>query len=119
MAAIEAPLLIHYAELDERVNSGWPEFEAALVANGKAFEAHFYPGANHGFHNDTTPRYDPEAAELAWSRTLAFFERHLDSAACARRRPGAQPWASARRGAAGFIRHSARFSAPAIVTHNT
>lgn len=79
--AIEAPLLIHYAELDERVNAGWPEFEAALIANDKTFEAHFYPGANHGFHNDTTPRYDPEAAELAWSRTLEFFERNLNSAA--------------------------------------
>ena len=79
--AIQAPLQLHYAGLDERVNAGWPAYEAALVAAGKTFEAHFYDGANHGFHNDTTPRYDPEAAELAWSRTLAFFEQHLTSAA--------------------------------------
>jgi carboxymethylenebutenolidase len=75
--AIRAPLLIHYAELDERINAGWPAFEAALQAGGKTYEAHVYPGVNHGFHNDTTPRYDPEAAELAWARTLAFFETHL------------------------------------------
>jgi carboxymethylenebutenolidase len=79
--AIQAPLLLHYAELDERVNAGWPEYEAALEANGKVYTAHFYEGANHGFHNDTTPRYDAEAAELAWSRTLAFFEEHLNAAA--------------------------------------
>ncbi len=65
VAAIEAPLQLHYAGLDERVNARWPEFEAALEANGKTYEAYFYPGANHGFHNDTTPRYDAEAAELA------------------------------------------------------
>jgi len=64
-----------------RRRSAASEFEAALEANGKTFEAHFYPGANHGFHNDTTPRYDAEAAELAWSRTLEFFERNLNSAA--------------------------------------
>ncbi len=81
VAAIEAPLQLHYAGLDERVNAGWLEFEAALEANGKTYEAYFYPGANHGFHNDTTPRYDAEAAELAWSRTLEFFERNLNSAA--------------------------------------
>ncbi len=78
--AIQSPLLIHYAELDERVNAGWPAFEAALKAHGKIYEAHVYPGANHGFHNDTTPRYDAEAAELAWARTLAFFERHVAGA---------------------------------------
>ncbi len=74
---IEAPLLIHYAELDERINAGWPEYEAALKAGGKTYEAHLYPGVNHGFHNDTTPRYDAVAAELAWSRTVDFFRTHL------------------------------------------
>jgi carboxymethylenebutenolidase len=74
---IQAPLLLHYGELDKRINDGWPAYEAALKANGKSYTAHFYEGANHGFHNDTTPRYDAEAAALAWSRTLAFFEEHL------------------------------------------
>jgi carboxymethylenebutenolidase len=80
VAAIEAPLMLHYAELDERVNAGWPAYEEALKANGKTYEVFFYPGANHGFHNDTTPRYDAEAAELAWQRTLDFFDRHLVAA---------------------------------------
>lgn len=75
--AIKAPLLLHYAELDERINAGWPAYEAALKQHGKTYTAHVYPGANHGFHNDTTPRYDREAAELAWSRTLEFFKAHL------------------------------------------
>lgn len=75
--AIEAPLLIHYAGLDERVNAGWPAFEAALKAAGKDYTAYIYPGVNHGFHNDTTPRYDAAAAELAWQRTLDFFAEHL------------------------------------------
>ncbi len=74
---IEAPLQIHYAGLDERVNAGWPEYEAALIANQKAYSVHFYPDVNHGFHNDTTPRYDAEAATLAWDRTLEFFATHL------------------------------------------
>ena len=74
---IQAPLLIHYAELDERVNAGWPEFRAALDTHGKEYTMHMYEGANHGFHNDTTPRYDEEAAALAWDRTLEFFEAHL------------------------------------------
>ncbi len=74
---IEAPLLIHYGELDERINAGWPDYEAALKANGKTYEAHIYAGANHGFHNDSTPRYDEEAATLAWDRTIAFFRQHL------------------------------------------
>ncbi|AUC52387.1 dienelactone hydrolase [Sagittula sp. P11] len=74
---IEAPLLLHYAELDERVNEGWPEYEAALKEHGKTYTAHIYPGVNHGFHNDSTPRYDEAAAELAWQRTLAFFNEHL------------------------------------------
>jgi len=75
--AINAALLLHYAENDERVNAGWPPYEAALDANGKRYEMHMYPGTQHGFHNDTTPRYDRSAAELAWERTVAFFNRHL------------------------------------------
>lgn len=75
--AIQAPLLLHYAGLDDRINEGWPAYEAALMEHGKAYSVHFYPGVNHGFHNDTTPRYDAEAAELAWERTLAFFQTHL------------------------------------------
>ena len=74
---IQAPLLLHYASNDERVNAGWPDYEAALKANGKNYQAHVYPDTNHGFHNDTTPRYDEAAAKLAWERTLAFFEEHL------------------------------------------
>ena len=74
---IKAPLLIHYGSLDERVNAGWPAYEAALKANGKQYAVHFYEGANHGFHNDTTPRYDEAAAKLAWSRTIEFFNKHL------------------------------------------
>ena len=76
-ARIEAPLLIHYGELDERVNAGWPQYEAALKQHGKRYTVHFYQGANHGFHNDTTPRYDEAAAELAWDRTIVFFNEHL------------------------------------------
>jgi carboxymethylenebutenolidase len=75
--AIKAPLLIHFAENDERVNATWPECEAALKANGKTYEAHFYPGTSHGFHNDTTPRYDEAAAKLAWERTLAHFSKYV------------------------------------------
>ena len=75
--AIKAPLQIHYAGLDERINAGWEPYAAALEEHGKEFSVHFYPGVNHGFHNDTTPRYDEEAAQLAWSRTLAFFDTHL------------------------------------------
>lgn len=75
--SIQAPLMIHYAGNDERINAGWPAYSEALSANQKAFSVHFYPGVNHGFHNDTTPRYDPEAAELSWTRTLNFFEAHL------------------------------------------
>jgi len=76
-AKIKAPLLIHYAGLDDRVNAGWPAYEAALKANGVKYQMYMYPGANHGFHNDTTPRYDEAAAKLAWSRTLAFFDENL------------------------------------------
>ncbi len=77
VAKIKAPLLIHYAELDQRVNEGWPAFEAALKAAGVRYEAFIYPGVNHGFHNDSTPRYDQAAAELAWERTIAFFKENL------------------------------------------
>lgn len=75
--AIQAPLLIHYAGLDERVNAGWPAFEQALNEHGKEYTMHMYPGVNHGFHNDTTPRYDEAAARLAQERTIAFFDEHL------------------------------------------
>lgn len=74
---IRASLLIHYAENDPGVNAGWPAYEAALKANNISYEAHIYPGTNHGFHNDTTPRYDHTAAQLAWHRTLAHFDRTL------------------------------------------
>jgi carboxymethylenebutenolidase len=74
---IQAPLLIHYAGLDERVNAGWPAYEAALKANGKNYTAYVYENCNHGFHNDTTPRYDEAAAKLAWQRTIDFFDAHL------------------------------------------
>ncbi len=76
-AQIKAPLLLQYAELDTRVNAGWPAYEEALKAAGVDYTAHIYPGVNHGFHNDTTPRYDETAAELSWSRTLEFFGKHL------------------------------------------
>ena len=76
-AKINAPLLIHYGELDERVNAGWPAYEEALKANDKAYEAYIYPNANHGFHNDSTPRYDEANAKLAWSRTIDFFKKNL------------------------------------------
>ena len=75
--AIKAPLLIHYAEVDERINAGWLPYQAALIANQKRFAVHFYPGTQHGFHNDSTPRFDTAAAELSWTRTLAFFDENL------------------------------------------
>ncbi|MDF1872103.1 YghX family hydrolase [Vannielia sp.] len=74
---IQAPLLLHYGALDERVNAGWPAYEAALKEHGKTYEAYIYEGANHGFHNDTTPRYDEDAAKLAWDRTTAWFDKYL------------------------------------------
>lgn len=76
-AKIKGALLLHYAELDARVNAGWPAYETALKAAGVEYEAFIYPKVNHGFHNDTTPRYDKEAAELSWSRTIAFFKKKL------------------------------------------
>lgn len=74
---IKAPLLLHYAGLDTKVNEGWPAYEAALKANNKVYTVYMYPNVNHGFHNDTTPRYDKAAAELAWQRTINFFKEHL------------------------------------------
>lgn len=74
---IKAPLLIHSAEQDPRINASWPDYEAALKAANVAYERHLYPGTQHGFNNDTTPRYDATAAKLAWERTLAFLDRHL------------------------------------------
>lgn len=74
---IKAPLLLHFAEHDERVNETWPAYEAALKEQGKTYEAYIYPGTNHGFHNDSTPRYDKDAAELAWRRTVDWFKRYL------------------------------------------
>jgi carboxymethylenebutenolidase len=75
--AIKAPLLLHYAALDTRVNEGWPAYEAALKENNKTYTAYIYPDVNHGFHNDSTPRYDKAAATLAWKRTVEFFTEHL------------------------------------------
>ncbi len=76
---IQATLMINYASMDERINAGWPAYEAALNANGKDFTMHMYDNTMHGFHNDTTPRYDEAAANLSWNRTLAFFNENLRS----------------------------------------
>jgi carboxymethylenebutenolidase len=76
-AQLEVPLQLHLAGLDERVNAGWSAYKAALEAAGKPYEVYIYDGVNHGFHNDTTSRYDETAAKLAWSRTLDFFGTHL------------------------------------------
>ena len=76
---INAPLLLHYAGLDTRVNAGWPAYEEALKQHHKEYTAYIYPDVNHGFHNDSTPRYDKEAATLAWDRTIEFFREHLGS----------------------------------------
>lgn len=77
VAQINAPLLIHYAGLDERVNAGWEAYEAKLKEFDKDYEVHFYPDVNHGFHNNTTPRFDEASADLAWKRTIDFFKEHL------------------------------------------
>jgi carboxymethylenebutenolidase len=74
---IKAPLLIHYAETDDRINAGWPAYEAALKAANVPYTMHKYPGTQHGFNNDTTPRYDQAAAKLAWTRTVEFFNKNL------------------------------------------
>jgi carboxymethylenebutenolidase len=79
-AKIRSPLLIHYASADERINAGWPAFEKVLTANKVKHAAHIYPNTQHGFHNDTTPRYDEAAAKLSWQRTLAFFKENLRKA---------------------------------------
>lgn len=76
---IKAPLLLQYAANDQRINDGWPPYESALKENKVPYEAYVYSGTNHGFHNDTTPRYDDAAAKLAWQRTLAWFGKHLKS----------------------------------------
>ncbi|MHB9880472.1 YghX family hydrolase [Pacificimonas sp. ICDLI1SI03] len=75
--SIQAPLMLHYAGLDERINEGWPAYEAALAEHQKRYSVHFYPDVHHGFHNDTTPRFDAAAASLSWARTLDFFRRNL------------------------------------------
>ena len=77
VARIKAALLLHYGSLDTRIDAGWPAYEEALKANHVDYAAYIYEGANHGFHNDTTPRYDEAAAKLAWTRTIEFFNRHL------------------------------------------
>jgi len=74
---IKAPLMIQSAEVDQRINASWPAFEEVLKAANVTYERHLYPGTQHGFHNDTTPRYDAAAAKLAWDRTLAFFNKHV------------------------------------------
>ncbi|MCW5520441.1 dienelactone hydrolase family protein [Aureitalea sp. L0-47] len=76
-SSIKAPLLIHYAELDKRVNEGWANYETALKNNGIDYQVHFYPGVNHGFHNNSTPRFDEAAAALSWERTISFFKDKL------------------------------------------
>lgn len=76
-ARVKAPLLIHFAGVDERINAAWPAYEAALRAAGVRYTAYQYPATQHGFHNDTTPRFDANAAQLAWERTLGFFRQHL------------------------------------------
>lgn len=77
VARIKAPIMVQSAENDERINASWPAYEAALKAAGVTYERHLYPGTQHGFNNDTTPRYDEAAAKLAWQRTVAFFNRHV------------------------------------------
>jgi carboxymethylenebutenolidase len=76
-AKIKAPIVAHYAENDQGIDAGIPAFEAALKANGKSYQLFTYPGTQHGFHNDTTPRYNEAAAKLAWTRTLELFNKHL------------------------------------------
>ena len=74
---IKAPLMIQSAEVDERINASWPAFEQALKAANIPYERYLYPGTQHGFHNDTTPRYNADAAKLAWERTVAFFNKNV------------------------------------------
>ena len=77
MTSIKAPLLIQYAETDERINAMWPAFEAALKAANVPYGMHIYPGTQHGFHNNSTPRYQEAAAKLSWERTIAFFKKNV------------------------------------------
>ena len=77
VAKINCPLMLHYAELDKRINEGWPEYEAALKANKVVYQAFIYAGVNHGFHNNTTPRFSKKAANLSWNRSMEFFKTHL------------------------------------------
>ncbi|MCB1740761.1 MAG: dienelactone hydrolase family protein, partial [Gammaproteobacteria bacterium] len=77
VSEIRAAMLIQYAENDDRINAMWPEYEAALKANQIDYRMHSYPGTRHGFHNNSTPRYDEAAAKLAWERTIEFFGQHL------------------------------------------
>lgn len=77
VSKINAPLQLHYAELDQRITEGWPPYEEALKASGKTYETYVYAGVNHGFHNDSTPRYDEKAAVLAWDRTVAWLKKYL------------------------------------------
>jgi carboxymethylenebutenolidase len=74
---IKAAVLVHHGELDKRLVDGWPAYEAALKAANVRYEGYVYPNANHGFHNDTTPRYDEAAAKLAWERTVGWFNKYL------------------------------------------
>jgi carboxymethylenebutenolidase len=76
-AKVKAPLQIHFAGIDERINAAWPAYEAALKAANVRHAAHIYAGTQHGFNNDTTPRFDAAAAKLAWERTMGFFKQHL------------------------------------------
>jgi len=78
---VKAPLLVHQAASEERMNAAWPAYEAALKKAGVKYAAHLYPGTQHGFNNDTTPRYNAAAAKLAWERTMAFFKANLGSGA--------------------------------------
>lgn len=77
VSRIKAPVMVHLAELDTRINEGWPAYEQALKANKVTYQGYIYPGVNHGFHNDSTPRYDEAAATLAWDRTLSWFAKYL------------------------------------------
>ena len=77
VAKIKCPLMIQSAEVDDRINASWPAFEQALKASNVRYERFLYPGTQHGFHNDTTPRYDAAAAKLAWERTIAFFNKYV------------------------------------------
>ncbi len=74
---VKAPLQIHFAGVDDRINNAWPPYEAALKAANARYVAHLYPGTQHGFNNDTTPRFDAAAAELSWGQTMAFFKEHV------------------------------------------